>query len=164
MAKDEEKIVTKKASTKKASTKKVAARKAAARKSVPKKTATKKVAATQTAKKATTRKTVSKKATPAAQATHNAALRRAPAPVPAVASGPSGSARPNTQAPRPTHLPDKQVSIGTTSPVSPEERLAMIEEAAYYKAEKHEFDSKYDQQNWQEATREIDSMLARRGS
>jgi hypothetical protein len=36
----------------------------------------------------------------------------------------------------------------------------MIEEAAYYRAEKRGFDPSFNQQNWDEATREIDAILA----
>ncbi|NCA90137.1 MAG: DUF2934 domain-containing protein [Gammaproteobacteria bacterium] len=47
--------------------------------------------------------------------------------------------------------------------VNPAEREAMIREAAYYLAEKHNFDPRFDQENWLEATREIDALLAERG-
>ena len=39
----------------------------------------------------------------------------------------------------------------------------MIREAAYYLAEKRNFDSRFDQENWAEATRQIDALLAERG-
>lgn len=39
----------------------------------------------------------------------------------------------------------------------------MIREAAYYLAEKRDFDPRFDQENWLEATREIDALLAERG-
>ena len=40
----------------------------------------------------------------------------------------------------------------------------MIREGAYFKAEKRGFDTRYDQQNWDEAAQEVDAMLAKRGS
>jgi hypothetical protein len=46
--------------------------------------------------------------------------------------------------------------------VSAQERYKMIEEAAYYKAEKRNFDPAFNAQNWAEAEREIDAMLAAR--
>ncbi len=39
----------------------------------------------------------------------------------------------------------------------------MIAEAAYFKAQKRGFDPAYDQQNWEEACKEIDELLAKRG-
>jgi hypothetical protein len=39
----------------------------------------------------------------------------------------------------------------------------MIREAAYFKSEKRGFDPRYDRQNWEEASREVDDVLARRG-
>ena len=48
------------------------------------------------------------------------------------------------------------------TPVPPEKRLAMIREAAYYKAEKRGFDHRFDDQNWNEAVAEVDAMLAKR--
>jgi hypothetical protein len=39
----------------------------------------------------------------------------------------------------------------------------MIRDAAYYLSEKHGFDPRFDQRNWEEATREIDALLAKRG-
>jgi hypothetical protein len=56
------------------------------------------------------------------------------------------------------------VNLQKPAVVSPEERDAMIREAAYYKAEKRGFDPHYDAQNWEEAAREVDAKLAKRGS
>ncbi len=39
----------------------------------------------------------------------------------------------------------------------------MIREAAYNLDEKRDFDPRFDQENWLEATREIDALLAERG-
>jgi len=39
----------------------------------------------------------------------------------------------------------------------------MIQEAAYYKAENHNFDPAFDAQNWAEAEAEVEAMLAKRG-
>jgi hypothetical protein len=40
----------------------------------------------------------------------------------------------------------------------------MIREAAYFKAEKRNFDPSFDAENWADAVREVDEMLSRRGS
>jgi hypothetical protein len=50
----------------------------------------------------------------------------------------------------------------TTTVVTAEERDAMIREAAYYKAEKRNFDPAFDAANWEEAVREVDELLAKR--
>lgn len=39
----------------------------------------------------------------------------------------------------------------------------MIKEAAYFLAEKHGFDPSFDSLNWEEATRQIDALLAQGG-
>jgi len=41
-------------------------------------------------------------------------------------------------------------------------REAMIQEAAYFLAEKRGFDERFTVQNWEEATRQIDDLLAGR--
>lgn len=70
-----------------------------------------------------------------------------------------------TLAPEPLPTPplaDKPVALPAMSEVTPQERLDMIQEAAYFRAERHNFDPAFDAQNWEEATREIDEMLSRR--
>ncbi|MCU0833935.1 MAG: DUF2934 domain-containing protein [Chromatiaceae bacterium] len=47
--------------------------------------------------------------------------------------------------------------------MSPAERYRMVQEAAYYKAEKRNFDPAFDAQNWAEAEAEVDAILAKRG-
>jgi hypothetical protein len=44
--------------------------------------------------------------------------------------------------------------------VSPDERLAMINEAAYFKAENRNFAPGHESEDWAEAEREIDELLA----
>jgi hypothetical protein len=91
------------------------------------------------AKKTVSRKTVAKKApTPAAS----------PAPAPA--------------APRPQRsLEEKPVSFQHLAKVTPEQRLDMIREAAYFKAEKRNFAPGNDAEDWAEAEREIDELIAK---
>jgi hypothetical protein len=45
--------------------------------------------------------------------------------------------------------------------VTPEQRLAMIKEAAYFKAEKRGFSGGNDADDWADAEREIDELLAK---
>lgn len=55
---------------------------------------------------------------------------------------------------------DKQVSkTATRRAVTPEERLILIQEAAYFRAERRNFDPTFDLENWVEAEGEIDDML-----
>ncbi|MEW8027760.1 MAG: DUF2934 domain-containing protein [Candidatus Thiodiazotropha sp.] len=53
---------------------------------------------------------------------------------------------------------EKKDSKGT-SEVSPQQRLDMIAEAAYFIAEKHGFDQQRVMQDWQQAEQQIDDML-----
>jgi hypothetical protein len=48
--------------------------------------------------------------------------------------------------------------------IKPEQREAMIEEAAYYRAEKRGFASGFEAQDWAEAEREIDEQLRNSGA
>jgi hypothetical protein len=47
--------------------------------------------------------------------------------------------------------------------IDPAERLRMIEEAAYYRAEKRGFEAGWEQQDWAESEKEIDAMLKKQG-
>jgi hypothetical protein len=62
---------------------------------------------------------------------------------------------------RPAPLEEKPVSFSGLADVSSEQRLAMIREAAYYKAEKRGFTGGNDDQDWADAEREIDELLAK---
>jgi hypothetical protein len=62
---------------------------------------------------------------------------------------------------RATALEEKPVSLSGLVDVTPEQRLAMIREAAYYKAEKRGFSAGNDAQDWADAEREIDELLAK---
>jgi hypothetical protein len=62
---------------------------------------------------------------------------------------------------RPAPLEEKPVSFAGLADVSSEQRLAMIREAAYYKAEKRGFTGGNDAQDWADAEREIDELLAK---
>lgn len=67
------------------------------------------------------------------------------------------AAKPNTQ---PT--PDEQpLSLQGLAQVTPEQRLDMIREAAYYKAEKRNFAVGHEADDWNEAEHEIDELLAK---
>ena len=66
-------------------------------------------------------------------------------------------AKPSPQPP----MQEKAVNLQHLANVSPEERLAMIRDAAYYKAEKRNFAPGHEAQDWADAEREIDELLAK---
>ena len=128
-----------------------------------------------TKKSAPVRKTVARPAATAgnAAATPAPAAARAPkattsAPTPA-AKAPPAAATPPATAPKPVPsstpasipLAAKSQNSSPSAAVTAEEREAMIREAAYFIAEKHGFDSSFDSMNWEEATQQIDVLLAK---
>ncbi|QIK37779.1 DUF2934 domain-containing protein [Caldichromatium japonicum] len=56
---------------------------------------------------------------------------------------------------------DQQDLLRQLATVSDEQRLAMIREAAYYKAEKRQFAPGHEAEDWAAAEREIDELIAR---
>lgn len=52
-------------------------------------------------------------------------------------------------------------SLKQLATVTPEQRQKMIEEAAFYKAEKRNFAPGHEQEDWTDAEREIDELIAR---
>jgi hypothetical protein len=131
-------------------------------------------------KQIVTKKTVAKPAaTPDTQpATASSAKKTAakktvePAasPVPAAAKGADdqGAAKkaaPTTAKaakPKPQPSPEeKPLSLQGLANVTPEQRLDMIREAAYYKAEMRNFDVGHEADDWNEAEHEIDELLAK---
>lgn len=56
---------------------------------------------------------------------------------------------------------DRQVSLKQLANANSRERLAMIREAAYYKAEKRNFAPGHDAEDWAAAERDIDELLSR---
>jgi len=58
-------------------------------------------------------------------------------------------------------LEEKAVSLQHLAKVSAEQRLEMIREAAYFKAEQRNFAPGNDEQDWADAEREIDELLAK---
>jgi hypothetical protein len=133
---DEKKIVPEKAKTKKA----------AAKKAVAKKTVT---------KKATSRRVVTKKKVAAAK---KVATKKA------VAARPAAAAARQSAPPQPKPVSEPQSALlpsESPSEVSPELRAAMIQEAAYFKAEKRNFAPGFEAEDWDEAEREVDEKLKR---
>ena len=61
----------------------------------------------------------------------------------------------------PAPLEEKPVTFAGLVDVTPEQRLAMIREAAYFKAEKRSFSGGNDADDWADAEREIDELLAK---
>lgn len=122
------------------------------------------------AKKAATRNAVTKKATLAkAAAAKKVTTRKAPAAPPRTATRPAPATAARPTAPRPKPMPEPQSALppgkrpGTGKPVavSAEQRTAMIQEAAYYKAEKRNFAPGLETEDWDEAEREVDERLAK---
>lgn len=141
---EDKKVVTKKTAKKAPAAKKTAAAAAITKKTVTKKTVVKKTpsARSATPAPAITKKTLAKKAL--------AKKTIAPAPAP-TAPVPKGTTRPP--------LPDRAVALKPVGKVAPEERYRMIQEAAYYRAEKRGFEPGREDEDWAAAVAEIDAML-----
>lgn len=132
----------------------------------------KKVVTKKTAKKkaAAAKKTVAAAAEPAV--TKTMPTKKAPAPAPAAPVTKKTAAKktvtkkavakkaPVKAAPQPP-LQDRAVTLKPVSEVTPEERYRMIEEAAYYRAEKRGFEPGHEEEDWAAAVAEIDAMLGR---
>jgi hypothetical protein len=146
------KVVIKKTTTKKATTRKASAETAEAKIPVAKKAAPKKEPARKQV--AQSGKVVTKKTRAAAPGP----VTRPPPASPPAESAPHTKPAPAPQPPLPRD--EKPASPGPAS-VNPEQRLAMIEEAAYYKAEKRNFASGFEAEDWAEAEREIDEKIAK---
>ena len=134
----------KKTTSAKASPKQVAKKTPAPKKTAAKKTANKKMAVGK--KAAVAKKVVAKKA-------------------PVVATRPAAPATPQAAPRRQTQsaLPLEEKSKAGVSPsVSAAERYAMIQEAAYYRAEKRNFAPGFDAEDWADAEREINEKLGKR--
>jgi hypothetical protein len=155
---DDKTIVTKKTAPKAAEDSK----NSAIKKTVAKKTAPKAAAGQSAGLKAAPAKAASAKATPAKK------IAPAPAKTPAATTGAkkttarkapvkSGAAAPRSA---PNALEGKLISLKSLANVSDEERLHMIHEAAYYRAEKRRFAPGHEVEDWAEAEREIDDLLA----
>ncbi|WP_020503404.1 DUF2934 domain-containing protein [Lamprocystis purpurea] len=159
-----EKIVTKKTAAKPAApTTQTPAATPVAKKSVAKKTAA--TAATPSAPAPAPALTKAAAAAAAAKSAAAAAPAKA-ATQPAAASSktapkkPAKRAEPTAGKPQPP-LEDKPVSLQHLANVTPEQRLDMIREAAYYRSEKRNFAEGYDAQDWADAEREIDELTAK---
>jgi hypothetical protein len=145
---------------------------------VTKKTAVK-PAATSAATPATppiAKKTVTKKAveqtanptpsSPAPKPSKPAVTRSAAPKVSAatsnVAAETGGTKKAKATKPKPqTSREEKPMSLQDLANVTPEQRLDMIREAAYYKAEKRAFAEGHEADDWSEAEGEIDDLLAK---
>lgn len=112
---------------------------------------------TSTSMPATPAKTPVKKASAARKtAPADSPLTTTPAAVPEVPT----TAAPTPVAAKPAALKKADVLPLAAAPVSAEERQRMIEEAAYYRAEKRGFAPGYEAEDWAAAEREIDARLA----
>jgi hypothetical protein len=162
----DEKIVTKKTAAKPASIAKKAPVKPAA--SVTK-------AAKKTAPKAAAAATAAPKVERPATSASTSPVRRDEAadhPIPErIASEAAARSGPRQAAPqeapahdtslRPAPLEEKPVNLQGLAGVTAEQRLRMVSEAAYYIAEKRGFAPGNDAQDWAQAEREIDELIAK---
>lgn len=152
----DDKIVTKKTAAKPAATKKPTPTKSVAKKTTARAPAAKAPAAPRAAAPAAPSKPEPKTAAPAQTA--------APAPKPAAAArpAPTPAARvvPRAPSPRPGSA-DRPTSLQHLAGVGSEERLEMIRVAAYYRSEKRGNAPGSAEQDWADAEREIDALLAR---
>ena len=116
--------------------------KKAAKKKTAKKAPVAKKTAAAASKKAAGKKTAKKKAAPKKTVAKKAVTKKAVSKK--VAAAPRAAAKPR-------------------NPVSAAERYKMIQEAAYYKAERRGFEPGWEAQDWAESEREIDALLKRQG-
>ncbi len=146
---------------------KIVTKKTAAKPSVSKKAPVKAAAVTKKAAvkpAAPAKKTPIRAATPPPPPRAPAAPLATPAPSLAAKKVAVRKTTAKKAAPKPAQQPplaEKPVSIQHLSQVTPEGRLDMIREAAYFKAEKRNFAPGHDEADWAEAEREIDDLLAR---
>lgn len=131
------------------------------KKIVTKKTVTKKAPAKAAApapapvtKKTVAKKVLSAPAEPAAPLTKKVVAKKAPAKKAAAKKTAAKAASPQPP------LADRAVTLKPVGKVTPEERYRMIEEAAYYRAEKRGFAPGHEEEDWAAAVAEIDAMLA----
>jgi hypothetical protein len=166
---DDKTIVTKKTAPKTAAETK----KTVAKKTVTKKTVTKTSTSGQDAGlKATAPRQGPVRA--AASALKTAPTKKAPDAPSSAATAPKPpgtAAKTSTAAPRSkkvapktagtgsAQLEGKAISLQSLANVSDEERLHMVHEAAYYRAEKRNFAPGHEVEDWAEAEREIDELI-----
>jgi hypothetical protein len=155
---DDKTIVTKKTTPKAAATTK---------KPVTKKTASKaEAAAPSAAKKAPTASASAGKAPAKPSAIMAKAAPAKATPAVSAAKTPAASTRSKKAAAKTTSatahggLEGKKISLRSLANVSPAERLHMVHEAAYYRAEKRGFEPGHEVEDWAEAEREIDELIA----
>ena len=135
----------------------------------PAPTLTKAAAAVAAAKSAAPPKTATQPAAtaPAKAATQPAAAAPAKAATQPAATSSKTTPKKSTKRAEPTAsgpqapLEEKPVSLQHLANVTPEQRLDMISEAAYYRSEKRNFAEGYDAQDWADAEREIDELTAK---
>jgi len=138
---------------------KIVTKKTAAKKAAAKTTATQKSAVTQPADKVAKPDTPKPLAKKKAQAKSPAKMATTtPEAAPAGTPSPAVATRGATSSPKQA---DHQGSLRQLAMASPEQRLDMVREAAYYKAEKRNFAPGHDASDWADAEREIDELLAR---
>jgi hypothetical protein len=122
------------------------------KKIVTKKTPVKAAAPAATAAKATPPKKAAAKASPKAVSAAAAPAAKPAAPAPVAKPAPRTAAKPAVANPAPAK-----------PRVDAETRLAMIQEAAYYKAEARNFAPGFEAQDWADAEREVDARLGKAG-
>lgn len=135
--------------TKKTAAKKPAQSKTTAPPESTSKTAAQLVRSPSTAKKMASPATTAKKAPDAPQTP------------PAETAAKKATARKKTTAAARSAHRENPGSLKQLATVTPEQRQKMIEEAAFYKAEKRNFAPGHEQEDWTDAEREIDELIAR---
>jgi len=137
---------------------KIVTKKTAAKKAVSKKTVTKKAAAVEsdaTASAGATAEPVAKKTStkPNSKKTAADAVPSPSATVETSATGKAGAKSPME--------PPRAGRLHKLANVSPEKRIKMVEEAAYYRAEKRNFAPGHEAADWAAAEKEIDELIGR---
>jgi hypothetical protein len=141
---DEKTVVTKKTQSRKAAPKAPAA--------AAKKTAVKQ--AVTAAAGTVTKKTATKKAVASAPAATRAVSKKPPSKKAVVKkTTPATAAQPRAE---------RRVSLAPVAKVTPEERYRMIADAAYYRAERRNFEPGHEHEDWLAAEAEVEEVLRRR--
>ncbi len=90
-----------------------------------------------------------------------AAAKAVTSPPPAETQAPAPAKKAPARKPPGSSADEKGVTLELLANVTTERRLEMIREAAYYKAEKRNFEGGSEADDWAAAEREIDELLAK---
>lgn len=139
---------------------KIVTKKTAAKKPAPGKTTAPPVSTSKAAAQPASRPSTTKKTPPATAAQKAPDTQKTPHVEPAAKKAVTRKKTTVGAEARSAHR-ENPGSLKQLATVTPEQRQKMIEEAAFYKAEKRNFAPGHEQEDWTDAEREIDDLIAR---